>query len=373
LSGSGHSRLLKILHIDPERHWGGGEAQVFGLLSYLAEKGHRNVVLADPRGRLFETTDHLNIEIRRFTIRNELDLKAAWRLRRLIQNEDYDIVHFHTKRAHALSLWLSRIHRRPKYVVTRRMDYPIAKGWYTDQLYNRSVDGVIAISQPIVELLADAGIDRNKIRLIHSGVDLKRFELANRARDPNSDVPVIGMTAVMEERKGHRYLLEAAALLKKQGRRIRYLLAGEGSLKAELERSVGSLGLNEEVSFAGFVSDVPTFLRAIDIFVMPSLFEGLGVAALEAMAAGKPVVASKVGGLAETVNDSITGFLIPPRDPGALAAALKKLIANKSMAQEMGVQARRRIEEHFTLEKTAARNEAYYYELVGGVRSEQPL
>ncbi len=153
MGGNGDSRLLKILHIDPERNWGGGEAQVFGLLTYLSRKGHHNVLVAHPNGALFERCRELNLKFRPFSIRNDLDLRAVPALRRLIHAEDFDIVHFHTKRAHALSLWLPRTQNSPKYLVTRRMDYPERRGWYSHWLYNKRVDGVVAISQAIGDLL----------------------------------------------------------------------------------------------------------------------------------------------------------------------------------------------------------------------------
>ena len=108
MGGNGDSRLLKILHIDPERNWGGGEAQVFGLLTYLSGKGHHNVLLAHPNGALFERCQQLNLKFHPFSMRNDLDLRPVPALRRLIHSEDFDIVHLHTKRAHALSLWLPR-------------------------------------------------------------------------------------------------------------------------------------------------------------------------------------------------------------------------------------------------------------------------
>ena len=366
MGGRGHSRFLKILHIDPEKNWGGGEAQVFGLVTYLAAKGHRNDLLTHPQGELFARSQQLKVKSWPLVVRNELDLRSILRLRRLVREERYDIVHFHTKRAHALSLWMPRGEGAPKYVVTRRMDYPVAKGWYTDQLYNRKVDGVIAISRPIVALLTEAGVDPKRIFLIPSGVDAGRFDPAIEAERFDSEIMVVGSLAVMEERKGHRYLLEAARLLKQRGHRIRYLLAGDGALKRGLEEMVETLGLSGEVRFVGFVADVPAFLAGVDIFVMPSLYEGLGVAVLEAMAAGKPVVAANVGGLAESVIDSVTGFLVPPRDSQALAEALAKLAGEKSLAHEMGKRGAARAREHFSLETMAASNEAYYYALLEG-------
>ncbi len=202
MSGSGDSRLLRILHVDPEKNWGGGEAQVFGLLKYLAEKGHRNDLLTHPTGSLFSKCQKLDVGLRPLSMLNDLDLRAVPALRRLIRSQDYDIVHFHTKRAHALSLWLPHGAHRPKYVVTRRMDYPERRGWYTNCLYNRRVDGVVAISQAIADLLMIAGVDAHKMRTIFSGIDAGRFARFSPERSRQEGATVIGCLAGLEGRKG---------------------------------------------------------------------------------------------------------------------------------------------------------------------------
>lgn len=366
--GGTERRVLKILHVDPERNWGGGEAQVFGLLAYLASQGHGNDLLTHPDGRLFGASAGLNIGRFPLIVRNDLDLRAIPSLRRRIAEGGYDIVHLHTKRAHALSLWLKRGNPLPKYVVTRRMDYAESKSWYTRCLYNRRVDGVVAISQNILDGLVTAGVERRRIRLIHSGIDPSRFAADEPQWPAVNDVPTVGCLAVLEERKGIEYLLAAASQLQAQGVRLKWLIGGTGALGEKLQRQAQTLGLGDCLKFLGFVAKPEEFLRAIDIFVMPSLFEGLGVAALEAMAAGKPVVASRVGGLAESVLDGETGFLVAPRDSGAIAGAVVKLINDAPLARRMGAQGRQRALEHFTLEQMAARNEAYYYELLGADR-----
>jgi glycosyltransferase involved in cell wall biosynthesis len=124
------------------------------------------------------------------------------------------------------------------------------------------------------------------------------------------------------------------------------------------------LGLQEDVEFLGFVSDMASFMARIEIFVLPSLFEGLGVAVLEAMAAGKPVVACRVGGLPELVVDTVTGFLVPPRDPSALGGAIAQLVENRALARQMGRHGRERLRANFTLEQMASKNEDFYYALL---------
>jgi len=363
---SGRNRLLKVLHVDPERKWGGGEAQVLGLLGYLAQRGHTVHLLTHPDGILWQQAGKLRIRTLPLKVRNDFDWRPVPGIRRLIRRGQYDIVHLHTKRAHVLSLWMPRMAQGPKYLVTRRMDYPERRSLYTRYLYNRCVDGIVAISRPIVDLLVDAGVERERICMIHSGIDPSRYQRTRDRISTRSDRAIVGTVATMEERKGHRYLLEAVHLLKTQGYKIQLRLAGDGSLRSDLEERVLKLDLRDEVVFCGFVSDIPTFLSEIDLFVLPSLYEGLGVSVLEAMAAKKAVVATCVGGLPEIVTDSLTGLLVPPADAEALAGAMGKLLCDPELARKMGSKAAKHVGENFTLDGMAMKNEDYYYALIEG-------
>lgn len=363
MGASGERRLLKILHIDPEKNWGGGEAQVIGLLTYLAKQGHRQCLLAHPQGQLWARAQSLEISLVPMIARNDIAVKSAWAIRGLIREENFDIVHLHTKRAHALAAWFAGRRRRAKFVVTRRMDYPEKSGARARWLYNRGADGVVAISQTIADLLRAAGVEQNKMRVIYSGIDAARFE----QRTPKSKLSqpaIVGTVAVLEERKGLRYLLEAAARLKAQGLSIEYRIAGAGPLLAELQQLAQQSGLDDRVRFVGFVADTAAFLADLDIFVLPSLFEGLGVAVLEAMAAGKPVIASRVGGLAESVLDGESGLLVAPRDAVALAEAIANLVNAPVLALQMGRRGAVRVKERFSLDPMARANEAFYYDLL---------
>jgi len=367
-----NNRPLKILHVDPERNWAGGETQVVGLVSYLSRNGHENHLLCHPEGVLWGKAQKIGIKTLPLKVKNDLDLLPVFRLKRLIREEQYNIVHFHTKRAHALCFWLGQIHPGLRYVVTRRMDYRMKQNWYNDRLYNKQVDGVVAISEKIAALLAEGGVKREMIRVVHSGIDPEPFQ-KEQAEGPSSTRLVIGTVAVLEQRKGHRFLLEAARLLKEQGNRLRYLFAGEGAERNYLEQLVIKWGLQDEVAFMSFISDVPTFLSGIEIFVLPSLYEGLGVSVIEAMAAGKPVVASRVGGIPELVDDHITGLLVPPGDPPALARVISNLLSQKDVMKRMGVKGRERVQQHFTLELMAKKNEEFYYELLQNHIGSEPI
>jgi glycosyltransferase involved in cell wall biosynthesis len=243
------------------------------------------------------------------------------------------------------------------------MDYPIRRGWFDRYLYNRCVDGVVAISRPIAELLVEGGVPSEKIRMVPSGVDPAPYE---KIAPPAGDrTPlVVGTAAVLEQRKGIKFLLEAAAELKRQGRRLQYRIAGDGWERNNLLDLAGKLGVRDDVEFLGFVADVPGFMASLDMFVMPSLYEGLGVAALEAMAAARPVVASAVGGLKDSVVDGETGLLVPRGDSGSLARAIGALAAEPERLRAMGERGRSRLREHFTMERMARANEDFYYDLL---------
>lgn len=338
--------------------------QVFGLLSYLAARGHRNDLSAHPQGVLWTRCQSLAVTARAIQIRNDVDLRCVPALRRLVKNEHYDLVHLHTKRAHALSLWLPRFRGGPKYVVTRRMDYPEGRNCYTRTLYNRRVDGVVAISKAIKDSLVEAGVAANKIRLIHSGIDVEKFRFLLARNEAIREVAIVGCLAALEVRKGHRFLLEAMALLKNQGLEVELRVAGDGPERATLEAQAAQLGLSDRVSFLGFVSEPAQFLAGVDIVAMPSLYEGLGVAALEAMAAAKPVIATRVGGLAESVIDGVTGFVVAPKDAHALAEAVAVLARDPARAAAMGESGREWVAQNFSLAQMARQNEAFYYDLL---------
>jgi glycosyltransferase involved in cell wall biosynthesis len=338
---------VRILHVDPERGWGGGEVQVTTLVGELARRGHESVVAAPAGSPLAAAVAALGVRVEPCAIRNHWDLRAVPRLRRLAR--DVDVVHFHTARAHAMAPWIGGRARR---VVTRRMDYAPRGGAWTRYLYNGAVDGVIAISQGVRAALLRSGVRFERIRVVPSGIDVDAFAPPSGARervraewDAAVDDVVVVLMGVLELRKGHRVLLDAAREVP-PGLRLRYVFCGAGRQESSLKERVAAERL--PVHFAGFRRDVAACLAAADIAVLPSLHEGLGVAALEAMAAGRSVVASRTGGLIEVVVDGDTGRLVQPDDAPALARALTVLASDPEARRAMGVRGTARVRERFS-------------------------
>ena len=350
---------MRVLHVDPERGWGGGETQVLGLARALVTRGHAVTLAADPAGRLAAAATGLAIVP--LPIAHHADVRAGLRLRRLAG--DVDVVHFHTARAHAMAPLCRG--RGARLVVTRRMDYVPRGGPYARYLYNRGVDAVIAISEGVRAALLRAGVRPERITVVPSGVD----PLAKRARPGARETLraawgvrpeelVVLVVGALERRKGHAVLLDAATMLAPELPHLRYVFCGTGAEAARLAATAAPLGAR--VQFLGFRDDVPDCLAAADVVAVPSLQEGLGVAALEAMAAGRPVAASATGGLAEAVVDAETGYLVPPGAARPLADALRRLGTDPALRVRLGAGGAERVRTRFTMAAMAEGTLACY-------------
>jgi len=366
---------LRIAGVDPERDFGGGEAQVMGLTLELIRAGHRAELLCDPAGRLMERAQAAGIQCHALRIRNSIDVASGLRLRALLARESYDVLHFHTARAHALAPYARGCAHA--VIVTRRMDYAPTR-LFASWLYNRAVDRVVAISKGVAAALVTAGVGRERITVIPSGVDCEHFAPRGspgrqKARAALGLLPAdiaIGTVGSLVERKGHRVLVDAMALacgLEPESAasdarpgRLRCFIAGAGPLHTTLAAQIRRHGLDDSVRMMGALKDPRSLLWALDIFIMPSLHEGLGVAALEAMACGLPVVASEIGGLREVVEDGRTGFLVAPGDVRALAGALRSLAHAGQYRIAMGAAARQRAVASFRMELMARRTLELY-------------
>ena len=368
--------VLRVGGVDPERGFAGGESQVLGLTLALASAGHHAELLCDPDGQLWQRASAAGIQCRPLRIRKAIGAASGFRLRRLVREHCYDIVHFHTSRAHALAPWIGGRgrHGTVRSVVTRRMDY-VPNRLFAPWLYNRAVDGVAAISRAVADALVSAGADRERIALIPSGVDCVRFappdpaarHSARQVLGLKADQVAIGTVGMLEERKGHRYLIEAIALARSHGAGGDYLrcfIAGGGSLQAALADQIKAqeaAGVAPgTIQMLGSCDDPYPILAALDIFVMPSLAEGLGVAALEAMACGLPVIASATGGLRDLVVHRASGLLVPLGDASALAQGIVELAGDCKVRTLMGSVGRARVAADFSMEAMARRTLALY-------------
>jgi glycosyltransferase involved in cell wall biosynthesis len=360
---------LRIAHVDSERGFSGGEVQVFLLLEGLRRLGHETILISPPGSRSADEAKRRAIEHTGVRMRNDLDLPAALGLARIFRRAGVQLVHLHTGRAAWLGGLAARIVKLPA-VSSRRMDRRVKRSWRNRILYRHLLQSVIAISPAVVDCLRAAGVPAERIRLIPEGVEVGRLQATGdraairSALGAGADDTVLLALAALVRRKGLDVLLKALALIAGQGLRPIVWIAGDGPEGAALARQVERLGLGGNVRLLGRRSDAADLLAACDVFVLPSRREGLGVSALEAMAAGRPVVASAVGGLSYSVVEGRTGLLVPPENPRALAAALARLLQDPELRSRLGAEGPKRVAEGFHAEQMVAAHDRLYREVI---------
>jgi glycosyltransferase involved in cell wall biosynthesis len=336
---------LCIAHVTSEMRFSGGEVQVFLLLEGLRHRGYRVVLLCPARSRSAEEAQRRRIEWVPVRMRNDLDVGAVIVAARALRACQADLAHFHTGRANWLGGLAARAVRVPA-ITTRRMDRRVKRNWRTRLIYRHLVQRAVAISAAVADCLADGGVPRERTQLIYDAVDPAQLRpTTDRATvrtmlEARTDDCVLLALAALIHRKGLDLLLDALALLGAQGLQPHLWVAG-----------AGRLGLRTRVRFLGRRQDAADLLAACDVFVLPSRREGLGVSALEAMAAGRPVVCSAVGGLKESVVDGRTGLCFPVADVPRLAEALARVIRDDQLRSRLGQAGPQRISEGFLAEQ----------------------
>ena len=362
---AGSPRSFRVLQINSARTWRGGEQQTLWLCQGLQRRGHQIFLACQPDSPLMERALRVGLSVNPVAMRGEWDVMAVRKLVRLIRRQAIEVVHFHTAHAHTLGLLAAQRAGVPVRVLTRRVDFHIHRHPLNRWKYGPALMVIVAISDGIRKVLLEDGIAPERVITVRSGIDLARIRKVGDTSGLrgefgiSGDCLVVGMVAALAPHKDHRNFLEAAALVKKKVPRVRFLVVGEGSLKAGLLRLTQKLDLTREVIFTGFRDDVLEITGLVDIFVLSSYLEGMGTVLLDAMALGRPVVATEVGGIPEIVIDGENGLLVPPRNPSALADAVMQLAADGDLRRRMGRSSQERAR-HFDVENMVAQTEAIY-------------
>jgi glycosyltransferase involved in cell wall biosynthesis len=231
-------------------------------------------------------------------------------------------------------------------------------------------DAIIAISSAVEDwLISQIKLSSWKVRKIYYGIDFKRFQTDETARSNLShelgiekDKFLIGTVGRLSIEKGHPYLIQSLSQVKREIPQTHLLLVGheDEGLRNELENLIDKLHLRENVTLAGYRDDIPAVMHAIDVFALPSLSEGLGLVLLEAMAAGKPIVATRVGAIPEIVVEGKTAILVPPADSNCLAEAIVNMLNQPLQAKKMGEEGKTYVATHFTIESMVKRTITTY-------------
>ncbi len=310
--------------------------------------------------------------------RGLVDWRAARLLARRLKSGQTNIVHAHNGRTALAAALAVRLAGRGRCVMTQHFLEPnhatqrgpkaavsgAAHHWVVGQMSR-----ILAISEAVRQAMLDRGeAPSRKITVVPNGIsapDPAGPAETRRRLGIAANTPLVVCAARLEREKDIASLVSAMGIVQKTVPEVRCLVAGAGSEKAALEEQIERLNLSERVTLLGFRADATALMAAADVFVLPSLAEPFGLVLLEAMALGRPVVATQAGGPLEIVVDGETGFLVPPSSPEALANAMERLIAGPAAGRRLGENGRVRFQQHFTAARMAQATLAVYAEISG--------
>lgn len=378
-----HSGRLRVLFVVPKLGLGGAERHVATLIPTLDPLAFDpSLVTIGEGGRLFDEVAAAGFPARALgRTRRQLPLALAELVGHMRRTRP-DVVVLRGANAELIGRLAAVLSGVPRTVVWVHNNSDLVPRAAARKLADRLLEPATSAYYGVARgqlpyMTAQLGYPESKVRIIHNGVDLARFPIVDRAGDADRALaaelglepgdPLIGIVAVLRPEKDHATLLRAARQVLERHPRARFLVVGHGALEEDLRALAAELGLGPSVIFAGLRRDVDALLRLMDVFVLTSYTEAFPMALLEAMAAGTPAVCTSVGGIPEMIDEGVTGHLVPPRDPDALARTLSDLLDDLPRARAMGRAARQKLEAEFTLERSVRRAEEALAETAGRI------
>jgi glycosyltransferase involved in cell wall biosynthesis len=360
---------MKIFLLTSHLNYGGISSYTLSLAEGLKQHGHSVCVVSD-RGTLVGELEKKGIEhfLLGINTSSEFNLKLLFAFAHLLEkvkNARPDLLHAQTR---VTQLLAEKIRKKTgiNYVST-------CHGFFRPHFYRKNFPywgaRVIAISQPVKEhLVREHGVAEDKVVVIHNGVEREKFSRSYSSEEKAklrkffslASAPTIGIIARLSPVKGHLYLLQAFAKIIKEKPEAQLFIVGDGPEEKNLKALALRLGIKERVVFYPSLADTADALALIDIFVLPSLQEGLGLGILEAQAAGKPVVASDIGGIGAIIRQGENGFLTPPKDVARLAEAISKLLDDGRLCRQLGERGREIVSSEFSLNQEITAVEGVY-------------
>ncbi|HVP36426.1 MAG TPA: glycosyltransferase family 4 protein [Terriglobales bacterium] len=363
-------RIKKILHLNTTSSIGGAEQMIIDLAEQTSLDKFRTYVSVLREGELLSELRRRHVKFIWLKESTRVyDYKFLRNIVELIRQNRIDLIHSHTWGTDFYGYWGSKISGIPM-ISTIHDRYYIFEKWtrrLSYRLFINHIKKIVAVSKDIKGLLIDElKISSQKVRLIYNGINTLKFQTVENLDMIRDELDlgrhdlVIGNVGNLREVKDHRTLITAFSKIVPLFPRSKLLIVGEGKLKPDLKKLCEELGLGERVLFLGHREDVPFILSLLDVFILPSVSEGCSLSLLEAMAAGKAVVATNVGGNPELVLNGKTGILVPPSQPDQLAEKMIHLLSNEDLRKKMGAEGRKRVKQKFSRESMVKNYEELY-------------
>ena len=374
---------LKLLFVIDNLQFGGGERVFAQIIKGLPPEKYEISLASCPGGQFHQAIENRQVQFFPTDFSKRLNFSLISSLSEIVKKNEIKIVHGQGARAEFYARLASRLAGKSKYISTVAMPVegfdvnPLKKKIYSlfDRFSERFVDRFLVVSDVLrAKMIGEHGILAEKVVRIYNGIEvdhyLPRGENGSRAKIRNefnidADALLIGSVGRLVWQKGFEHLIQAMPRVLNEFPQTKVLIVGEGPLRDDLEALAQKLNTEKHIIFANFRKDVKEILSAIDILILPSLLEGFPMITLEGMAMKKPIIATAIDGIKEQIINGQSGVLIPPQDPKAMAEAIIRLGKDEDFAQHLGLEARRAVEEQFTVEKMVAETERVYLSLLG--------
>jgi glycosyltransferase involved in cell wall biosynthesis len=350
---------MRILYVIDSLKIGGAEMLLVDMVRAYTQQGHEVSVAYFTHGELYDDVRAMGIPIHRLSERGLKDPGVMPRLLRLIRAGQPEVVHTHLSKSDASGQIGAALAKTPVRVSTIHNVNPWRSSRFFSLLMRQATAGCqrhIAVSSEVRDYTVQwSKYPAEKMVVIENGINLGRFDPATALPLDKMalwgvppDAPTVGIIGRLEAQKGHHILLRAAQLVAEEMPEARIIVIGSGPLREDLQALSADLGVDDKVVFAGSLRDMPRAFATLDIVTFSSLWEGLPVALLEAMAMERPVVATTVGGIPDVIDDGRNGLLVAPDDAGALTDGLLRVLGDEGLAKRLGAEARRTIQQRFS-------------------------
>ena len=367
---------IRVLYVVENTTYGGGERGFGQLTASINRDRFQPFIAAHAGGLLEDTAQKKGVKFFPLNMNRKLNLKTISNISKIINENRINIVHSMGSRADFFARIACRKIRSAKIICTIAMlveNYdvnalPKAIYKFADCYSSKFVSHYITVSKALKQrLIRERKIPEEKISVIYNGVELDRYNPESlrsnglrKSLDIEDDCAIVGTIGRLVYQKGFKYLIRAAKILHQKNKKIRFVFVGQGPEENALKHMAETYGISDICTFTGQRFDIPQLLSDFDIFVLPSVLEGLPRVVIEAMAMGKPIVASDIDGVREELIHDRTGLMVPPRNSEALAEAIVHLINDKNKANQLGSEARKSAIIRFDLKKTVNNIEKLY-------------
>ncbi|MGZ4889745.1 MAG: glycosyltransferase family 4 protein [Candidatus Angelobacter sp.] len=367
-------KRVKVLQLISSGGYYGAENMLLNLCASQEKAGCQNSLLLfynvhAPNVEFYERARRRGLSVRMVHCQGRADWRAVRQIEEYVQEDGIDLLHTHGYKADLYGYVAARRSHKPVVATCHNwVGGTAALGIYNhlDRMALKRFNALAAVSDAVAQRLLDSGVPARKIKTIANGIDVEPFERAQPLPAPTFDRDkVVGMVARLDLLKGFEYLLRAVRELCGVFRELKVVIVGEGPDRKAIEDMIRQYGLQSTVILAGKQSDMPGVYAAMDIFVLPSLNEGLPMTILEAMAASKPVIATKVGAIPTLIRNGETGLLVEARDTDGLRKAIARLLSDPDLCRRMGAEGHDWASRNCTSEAMALKYRQMYEEVLG--------